>query len=83
MLFFRTTNLQQLASFSQLHFLFIIQQLALLILEFLDLKIPGGLRIIFSSIIMTRKFASKLLSQGSIELDNLSKNAKIFCVGVI
>ena len=25
---------------------------------------------------MTKDFASKLLSQGSIELDNLSKNAK-------
>ena len=37
MLFFRTANLQQLTSFSQLHFPFIIQQLALLVLDFLNL----------------------------------------------
>ena len=32
---------------------------------------------------MTETFASKLLSQGSIELDNLSKNAKNFRFGEI
>ena len=30
---------------------------------------------------MNKNFAVKLLSQGSIELDNLSKNAKIFRFG--
>ena len=38
MLFFRTANFQQLTLFSQSQFLFIIQQLALLIFEFLDLN---------------------------------------------
>ena len=32
---------------------------------------------------MTKHFESKLLSQGSIELDNLMKNAKMFCFGGI
>ena len=71
-------------SFSHLHFLFIISQLVLLILEFLDLKIPGRFtdscttQKIFPLNTVTIDFASKLLSQGSTELDNLSKNAKMF-----
>ena len=48
MQFFRTASFQQLTSFSQLHFLLIIQQLALLILEFLDHQIPGDLHIGFT-----------------------------------
>ena len=53
-------------------------------MEFLDLKASGGftewytIQKIFPLNTMTKAFASKLLSQASIEQDNLSKNAKNF-----
>ena len=53
-------------------------------MEFLDLKVPGGFtkwcttQKIFRLDTMTKTFASKLLSQDSIEQDNLSKKAKNF-----
>ena len=54
------------------------------LVEFSDLKVPGGFtewcttQKIFSLNTMTKTFATKWPSQGSMEQDNLSKNANNF-----
>ena len=59
------------------------------LVKFLDLKLSGKFterytnQKIFPLNTITKTFASKLLSQGSIEQDNLSKNAKNFRFGGI
>ena len=53
----------------------------------MDLIVPRGFtewcttQTMFRSNTMTKTFASKFFSQGSIEQDNLLKNVKIFVLG--